>query len=68
MLAPSPTVQVVLSRHGAASGVPAGVAAAPLKLGQWAELQLSDLLAVPGAVPTFSCWGGTHVTTPKHYQ
>lgn len=40
----------------AASGVSAGMAAAGLELGQQTELQLSDLLTVPGAVLTLSGW------------
>lgn len=38
----------------APSGVSAGAAAAALELWQWAEVQLSNLLAVPCAVTTLS--------------
>lgn len=47
-----PGLSLILS--SAPSGVPAGAAAAALELRQWAEVQLSNLLAVPCAVTTLS--------------
>ena len=50
------------------SGVLAGVAAATLKLGQWAELQLLNLLTVPCAVSTLSCWNTRQIQLTTHTQ
>lgn len=48
------------------SGFPAGVAAAALELGQGAELQLADPLAVPRAV-TALCWNMQRETVIAHH-